>query len=194
MNEEMPMRIPPPIESFVALLRESRARHVDEGEMLTRVRVLAGALAEGKTVWLTDAMCRPDPTQGFGLHLLHEEDDHSLAVFVVTWLPQRTTPPHDHGTWAVVAGLDGEERNFVWRRTDDGTRAGHADVELASQSLVGAGDVIALPSGTIHSVANEGDRMSTSLHVYGRHVNHTARSQFDPVAKTETPYKVQVAA
>jgi predicted metal-dependent enzyme (double-stranded beta helix superfamily) len=184
----------PTIESFAALLRESRARHLEEGEMLERVRVLAGALAEGKAAWLTDAMCRPDPVQGFGLHLLHEESDHALAVFVVTWLPKRTTPPHNHGTWAVVAGLEGEERNFVWRRTDDGTRPGHAAVELAHQSVVGAGDVIALPSGTIHSVTNEGDRVSVSLHVYGRHVNHTERSQFDPVARSETAYKVRVAA
>jgi predicted metal-dependent enzyme (double-stranded beta helix superfamily) len=188
------MRRETPIEAFVAQLRDARARHVDEGEMLRRVAALAGALAEDKAAWLTDTMCRPDPLQGFGLHLLHEEDDHALATFVVTWLPQRTTPPHDHGTWAVVAGLDGEERNFMWRRLDDGFRPGHADVELTGQSVVGAGDVIALPSGAIHSVANEGDRTSVSLHVYGRHVNHTERSQFDPVAKTETPYKVQVAA
>ena len=188
------MRNPAPIDDFVALLRDARDRHVEEGELLTRVRMLAGALAEGKSTWLTEAMCRPDPEQGFGLHLLHEEADHSLAVFVVSWLPKRATVPHDHGTWAVVAGLDGEERNFVWRRLDDGFKPGHADVELAGESVVGAGDVIVLPSGAIHSVANEGDRTSVSLHVYGRHVNHTERSQFDPVAKTETAYKVRVAA
>jgi len=182
------------IEGFVAQLRDARARHVDEGDMLKRVGTLADAFAASRAAWLTDAMCRPDPAQGFGLHLLHEEDDHSLAVFVVTWLPKRTTPPHDHGTWAVVTGLDGEERNFLWRRLDDGFQPGRAEIELASQSVVGAGDVIALPSGAIHSVANEGDRMSVSLHVYGRHVNHTERSQFDPAAKTETAYNVQVAA
>ena len=183
-----------PINDFVALLRDARARHVEEGELLSRVKVLAGALAEGKSTWLTEAMCCPDPDQGFGLHLLHEEDDHSLAVFVVSWLPKRATPPHDHGTWAVVAGMDGEERNVVWRRTDDRARSGRADVERASESMVCAGEVIALPSGTIHSVANDGDRVSVSLHVYGLHVNHTERSQFDPDARTKTAYKVRVAA
>ncbi len=183
-----------PVGAFVALLREARARHVDEGLLVARVRVLAGALAEARSTWLHEAMCRPDPDQGFGLHLLHEEADHSLAVFVVTWLAGRWTVPHDHGTWAVVAGLSGEERNVIWRRTDDGARPGHAIVERASQSVVRAGDVIALPSGTIHSVANEGDASSVSLHVYGRHVNYTERSQFDPQRRTETPYKVRVAA
>ena len=188
------MQTTAPIDHFVDLLRDARARHVDEVDLLPRVQVLAGALAEGKATWLTDAMCRPDPDQGFGLHLLHEEDDHSLAVFVVSWLPQRATVPHDHGTWAVVAGLDGEERNIVWRRTDNRARPGHAEVDRASESTVRAGDVIALPSGTIHSVANDGDRVSVSLHVYGLHVNHTERSQFDPEARTQTAYKVRVAA
>ena len=188
MNDDAPIR------SFVRLLREARARHVDEVALLERVRVLTGALAEARSTWLADTMCRPDPLQGFGLHTLHEEADHSLAVFVVSWLPQRSTPPHDHGTWAIVAGLDGEERNVVWRRNDDRSRPGHADIEKAGERIVKSGDVIALPSGTIHSVANEGERVSVSLHVYGFHVNHTERSQFDPATRTETPYKVRVAA
>jgi predicted metal-dependent enzyme (double-stranded beta helix superfamily) len=182
------------VESFVALLREARARYSAEARLLARVRVLAAALAEARTSWLNEAMCRPDPVQGFGLYELHEEDDHALAVFVVTWLPRRMTPPHDHGTWAVVAGLDGEERNVVWRRDDDGRRAGYAEVVRVDEEVVRAGDVISLPSGTIHSVSNESDRTSVSLHVYGHHVNHTARSQFDPAKKTATAYKVRVAA
>lgn len=188
------MRRAATIDSFVALLREAQARHVDESVLLRRVCAIAGALAEGKDAWLTDAMCQPDPVQGFGLHLLHEEADHSLAVFVVTWLAHRTTPPHDHGTWAVVAGLDGEERNVVWRRHDDGARPGYAEIARVSETVVRAGDVIALPSGSIHSVSSEGDRTSVSLHVYGRHINHTQRSQFDPDARTETAYTVRVAA
>jgi predicted metal-dependent enzyme (double-stranded beta helix superfamily) len=184
----------PSIDTFVALLREARARHVDESALLADVCRLAGSLTEAKAAWLTDAMCRPDPAQGFGVHLLHEELDHTLATFVVTWLPQRTTPPHDHGTWAVVAGLEGEERNVIWRREDDAARPGYAEIVPADVSVVGAGDVIALPSGAIHSVSNEGDGVSVSLHVYGRHFNHTVRSQFDPAAKTEAAYQVRVAA
>jgi hypothetical protein len=41
---------------------------------------------------------------------------------------------------------------------------------------------------SIHSVLNETDRVTVSLHVYGRHLNYTGRSQFDPERKTETPF------
>jgi predicted metal-dependent enzyme (double-stranded beta helix superfamily) len=47
-----------------------------------------------------------------------------------------------------------------------------------------------MPSGAIHSVWNDGDRISVSLHIYGRHVNHTRRSRYDPETGTETPYRL----
>ncbi len=42
--------------------------------------------------------------------------------------------------------------------------------------------------GAIHSVANETDAITLSLHVYGRRPNHTVRSQFDVDAKTEQTF------
>jgi predicted metal-dependent enzyme (double-stranded beta helix superfamily) len=50
-----------------------------------------------------------DEEQGFGAHLLHEEEQHELAVFMFAWLPGRGTPPHNHETWAVVTVVEGEE-------------------------------------------------------------------------------------
>jgi len=44
----------------------------------------------------------------------------------------------------------------------------------------------------IHSVWNESDSVSLSLHVYGKHVNHTGRSQFDLQKQTEMPFIVKV--
>ena len=46
--------------------------------------------------------------------------------------------------------------------------------------------------GLIHSVWNESDSVSLSLHVYGKHVNHTGRSQFDLQKQTEMPFIVKV--
>ena len=34
-------------------------------------------------------------------------------VFAACFKPGRVTPVHDHGTWAVVAGVDGEEKNTI---------------------------------------------------------------------------------
>ena len=43
------------------------------------------------------------------LYVLHEKDDHNL-VFAACFKPGRVTPVHDHGTWAVFAGVDGGEK------------------------------------------------------------------------------------
>lgn len=55
-----------------------------------------------------------------------------------------------------------------------------------------AGKVSCLLSSDLHTVWNVSDGVSLSLHTYGKHVNFTGRSQFDPEAKTETPYVVTV--
>ena len=178
------------LERLVSELREARALASGQGEILRRVQAIAQRAAAQHRTWLRDEMCHPDAEQGFGFHLLHEEAGHELAVFIASWLPGRGTPPHDHGTWAVVVGLKGCERNTRWRRLDDSVRPGYAELEPAGERLVGAGDVVAMRSGAIHSVRNEGVGLSVSLHIYGRHVNYTNRSQFDPDGRREAPYKV----
>jgi predicted metal-dependent enzyme (double-stranded beta helix superfamily) len=180
------------LDQFVADLRRTTAECRDEREILSRVRRLAPklALAEG---WVQRKYYEADSEQGFGVHVLHEEPDHTLAVFAVSWLPSRGTPAHDHGTWAVIVGVDGAEKNVFWERADDRSRPGYAELRRIGEKLADRGDVVAMPAGAIHSVVNESDRVTLSLHVYGKHVNHTERSQFDPAQRTETTFKVKLA-
>lgn len=168
------------LHQFIEDLRAIAAQTDDDREIIREVMPLAGQVAENPEGWLTEAHYRCDEEQGFGVHLLHEESDHSLAVFAASWLPGRGAPPHDHGTWAVVAGVDGEERNVNWLRHDDGSRLDYADVRPNSEVIIGGGKVISFLPRDIHSVVNDTDSTSVSFHVYGRHVNHTGRSRFDP--------------
>jgi predicted metal-dependent enzyme (double-stranded beta helix superfamily) len=125
--------------------------------------------------------------QGFGLHVLHEEADHTLFVIVAAWLPGRGVAPHNHGTWAVVAGVDGEERNVFWTRLDDGSRPGFAQIQQQRDKVFGPGDVLTLLPGAIHSVVNDTAQVTVSLHVYGYNLNLAQRSQFDPAHDREMP-------
>jgi len=178
------------IAQLVADLKEIRAQAKNEREILNRARPLARRAALAMDSWLKPRMYEADPEQGFGVHLLHEEPDHTLAIFAVSWLPGRGTPPHDHGTWAVVAGVDGPELNKFFERVDDRSRPGHAEVKKSGEKVFGVGDVVALPTGGIHMVWNESARVSLSLHIYGKHINFTGRSQYDPEKQTETPFVV----
>ena len=181
------------IAQLVADLKQVCARSQDEREIVSRVRPLARLAALSKATWLEDRMYHADAAQGFGVHLLHEEPGHTLAVMAVSWLPDRGAPPHDHGTWAVIAGVDGPEKNEFFERADDRSRPGHAKLRKLGEKVCGAGDVVAMPRGMIHGVWNETDAVTISLHIYGKHVNYTGRSQFDLEKQTETPFIVKMA-
>jgi predicted metal-dependent enzyme (double-stranded beta helix superfamily) len=168
------------------------AESENEHQILSRLRPLARRAALSKSSWLEDRMYEADATQGFGVHLIHEEPDHTIAILALAWLPDRGAPPHDHGTWAVVAGVDGPEKNEFFERADDRSRPGHAELKKIGEKVCGVGDVVALPKGTIHSVWNETDKVSLSLHIYGKHINYTGRSQFDLQTQTETPFIVKM--
>jgi len=181
------------IAELAADLRTICAETKDEREILRRGRPLARRAALARESWLKPHMYQADPEQGFGVHLLHEESDHTLAIFAVSWLPGRGTPPHDHGTWALVAGVDGPEVNKFFDRVDDRTRPGHAELKKTGEKVFGVAEVVAMPTGGIHIVWNETDKVTLSLHIYGKHINFTGRSQFDPEKQTETPFVLKVA-
>jgi predicted metal-dependent enzyme (double-stranded beta helix superfamily) len=176
---------------FVNDLRAITAETHDLHAIVGRVRPLARDLALART-WLLPRHYECDAEQGFGAHLLHEEPDHTLAIFAGAWLPGRGAPAHNHGTWAVVAGVDGAERNTFWTRLDDGSRPGQAVIGRREDQVIGPGEVVTFQPDTIHSVVNESARVTVSLHVYGRHVNHTTRSQFDPERGTEKAFILRV--
>ena len=179
------------LSQYVEDLRRITRESDDEDQILAEVGPLARRFAlDG--AWLKDAYYQANPEQGFGVHLLHEEPDHSLAVFAVSWLPGRGTPPHDHGTWAVVCGIEGIERNIRYKRIDDGAREGHAELAVKHDFKADRGDLVCMKTGGIHEVRNETDAVTLSLHTYGRHVNYTERAQYDLEAQTRTEFKVKV--
>lgn len=179
------------LEQFVDDLRRIGADTDDEGEIFRRLGPLAQKLVADPS-WLQAKHYESDESQGFGVYLLHEEPDHSLAVFAVNWLPGRGTPPHDHGTWALVAGIEGVERNVRYRRVDDGSREGHAQLEVKKEFDADPGELVCIRTGGIHKVTNETDRLTLSLHTYGRHVNFTNRVQFDLDANLYKEFKLSV--
>lgn len=177
------------LQHFVDDLRRITASSPQIRKILADVRPLAQRLAASEDLRRRcNREC--DARQGFGFQLLHEEPDHTLAVAVLSWLPGRGTPPHDHGTWGVVVGVAGDEVNVFWQRVDDGTRPGHAKLTRLGEKSFAPGDAIAITPEIIHSVRNDSDRISVSLHVYGKNINFTGRSQFDVAKQTVTPWTV----
>jgi hypothetical protein len=58
-----------------------------------------------------------------GIYRLSEDPDHRFALHASAGGPGKKVPPHNHTTWAVIAGVHGAERNVVYERLDNGARA-----------------------------------------------------------------------
>jgi predicted metal-dependent enzyme (double-stranded beta helix superfamily) len=175
------------LELFIDDLRSITAKNGDERQILRQVAPLAERLAADPLL-IEKPPVASMAENGFSFNLLHEEPDHALAVAILTWLPSGATLPHNHGTWGVVVGLSGAEKNIFWRRLDDGSRAGYAELERFGEMEFILGQAVVLPSATIHSVENGSGQPSVSLHVYGKNVYYTGRSQFDVANKRELPW------
>jgi len=178
------------VQNYVEDLRATVAAAESEPEILGSVRTLAQKLVNNRDTWIKPEHYKVNDERGSSLYVLHEEEDHTLMVFAACFRPGRVTPVHDHGTWAVVAGVDGEEKNTIYLRTDDGSKPGYGEVQFRGEKVVRQGDAIGMPTGTFHTVSNERDEVSVSLHTYGMNTNHTIRCQIDPETGLVEEFKI----
>jgi predicted metal-dependent enzyme (double-stranded beta helix superfamily) len=117
-----------------------------------------------------------------GVETLYRAAD--LTILNVCWGPQMVFHPHDHRMWAVIGIYEGCERNFFFRRNQDGlTRHGSKELD--------AKDTIPLGAAIIHAVTNPLDRITGAIHVYGGDFFATPRSEWDPETFKEHPYDVE---
>jgi predicted metal-dependent enzyme (double-stranded beta helix superfamily) len=178
------------IEALVEDLKRLDAANAAPKDLLNQIAPLAERVAQDQS-WVQPSFYEVDETQGIGITVLHEEPDHSLLVEVIVWAPGKGVSPHDHQTWGVVVGLDGTERNTFWQRKDDGSRKGHAILKAHHEADVGKGQTIVFMPDDIHSVQNLTERPSLSLHIYGKNLAFTGRSEFDTESNTMRPCPVR---
>ena len=107
--------------------------------------------------------------------------EDGFALYLNSLLPGKTTIPHNHDTWAVIAAIDGAELNRLYRRTDDRTDPERATLELDRELVVRPGVPIAFLADDIHSIHVDGTTPTLHFHLYGRPLETlTGRLGFEP--------------
>ncbi len=107
------------------------------------------------------------PGEGGCLYRLSEDPDHRFALYAVSARQRKSTPPHNHTTWAVVVGIRGEEENRFYRRLDDGATPGKGEVDQIGRAVVAPGTGVTLLPNDIHSIHIDGGEPALFLHMYG---------------------------
>ncbi|MEA5513574.1 cupin [Nodularia sp. UHCC 0506] len=128
--------------------------------------------------WLQGEYLEPNPETGWSVLTLYDEPDFPLTVQTVAWLPGKVSPIHNHATWGVVALISGEEKNTIWRRTDQ-----NGSIEKTGEIILTPGEIIGLMPDAIHHVEALGDEPTISFNLYGE-TNYQQRFEFDHVTGT----------
>lgn len=189
LSEQRQSAVQQSIERIKAFISKGGLDRAVLAQVLEEVR----GLADARDFWTGEAFPVPDETSRQARYLIQEDPDRGYALYLNVMLPGRRIPPHNHTTWACVAGIEGEEHNFVYRRLDDGGTPGHAELELSDLVLVGPDSGIALLPDDIHAVEIRGDKPIRHLHMYGRALETLSeRLTFDIESKTCKPMPIGV--
>ncbi len=111
------------------------------------------------------------PEKG-ALYRLAEDADHRFALYAVTCVKSRSSPVHNHTTWAAIAGVRGAERNTIYERTDNRDTPGVGRLRQVGEHTVVSGTAVAYMPDDFHAIEMVGDGPWVQLHLYGRSLEH----------------------
>jgi len=129
--------------------------------------------------WLQTQRPTPHPTMTTAILNLYDEIGYPLTVQIETLLPGATSPIHNHGTWGVVAVLQGQEKNTLWRRTPEPESPDK--IVWVTEKIVEDGDIVSFVPGAIHCVQAVGEKPLVTFNLYGE-TQPQYRFEFDPIA------------
>ena len=98
----------------------------------------------------------------YARHLLYEDPEGRFSILALVWERGQKSPIHGHYCWCGVGVYQGELTETYYRESLEGLpmRIGSARRGAGTLSFDG-------PASGIHRIANEGDVLAISLHVYG---------------------------
>jgi predicted metal-dependent enzyme (double-stranded beta helix superfamily) len=115
--------------------------------------------------WVSTHTTDPDPKTGSSFLLLYDEPGLPLTIQTEVLLPGTRTPIHNHGTWGIVATIQGQQKNTFWKRTPS-TEFPHK-IELVCEKVLEAEDIISFTTEAIHCVEAIGEQPVITLNLYG---------------------------
>ena len=165
MNTQAPRRAA--VAETVGQVRAIEAEFGVTREALDKIEAALIALSKRKELFSEAEFPNPPAGERARLYLLSEDEDGRFPLYLTVAPPGGAVRPHDHKTWAVVAGLAGVERNFFYDRVEGGMAPGPAKIALRETVDVRDGESIGLLPDDIHSVATPGDAHRRHFHMYG---------------------------
>jgi predicted metal-dependent enzyme (double-stranded beta helix superfamily) len=151
------------VNAAVEQIREIQATDGVNRESLARFQQILMDLAAQSELFPLSDFPPPDPSasKNNAMYRLSEDEDHQFALYAQLCQGGNNTPAHNHTTWAVIVGLQGEELNRLYAPDEAN------GVRETSQYMVKAGTGIAFMPEDLHSIHIDGDEPVLNFHMYG---------------------------
>lgn len=120
---------------------------------------------------------------GYSRNVLHRDDN--FEAICICWQPGQGTPVHNHGrSFGVISVYEGKLGCTNFRRNDDGSEPGKADLSPIATVMAAPGSVMLDRIGSIHRLGNppSARRRAVSLHFYAGPLD--VMELFDPLNGT----------
>lgn len=173
------LRTPYYLHRFLTEVENVLNANDDEIETLAALRFVVRRLITN-SYWVRTQ--KPAPAQtGIPALMLYDELGYPLTVQTAIAQPGTISTIHNHGNWGIVAILDGEETNTLWRRVPEPRYPNR--VEPISEITLLPGDIISFTRDAIHSIKASGDEPVFSFSIYGE-TYHSRRFEYDSITHT----------
>ena len=118
--------------------------------------------------------------------------DGELSILLFEVPKEKPVPPHDHGVWEGFCVYRGAVRHSVYRRGDDGSVEGHAELETVSEEVMRPGDIailaqqadihgfVALEEGTLGITVVNGSYKAERLYYQPEKKTYVVRKPQNP--------------
>jgi len=97
-----------------------------------------------------------------------EDPDGRFALYGSAGSPGKAQPPHNHTTWACIAGVYGDEHNVFYDRVDDHPADAQASLVKTGELTVVKGNACAFLADDFHTIEVVNGKESLHLHLYGK--------------------------
>ena len=149
-----------------------RVRAIEASDGVTRAsldRIKAELIAlAGRTELFPAAHFANNPGRAGTIYHLAEDPDGRFALYGSAGVPGKAQPPHNHTTWASIAGVYGDEHNVFYERTDRGETPGEGQLKKQHELTIRRGNACAMLPDDFHTIEVTGKAESLHLHLYGK--------------------------
>ncbi|MEO8144291.1 MAG: rhodanese-like domain-containing protein [Betaproteobacteria bacterium] len=155
------------VRDLIGRVRAIESREGVTRASLDRIKAELIALASRSELFPPAHFANISGRAGTIYHLAEDADGH-FALYGSAGLPGKAQPPHNHTTWASIAGVYGDEHNVFYERTDRGEAPGEGRLMRTHELTIQRGNACAMLPDDFHTIEVTSKSESLHLHLYGK--------------------------